>query len=442
MRFHSGFSQRPFLRWIGFCLLILVGVSSISYGASVTYDVEEKKPKKRFLIFPYPQHSDEFGWTVGALAVTQGYLQDQLKFFINVYQTGENRGAIEYEIKDFEIPYVGNRWFLDHSGKFGKYPDPDLRGYTDSNLAFTDERAGTNDSDRENFIRSSGTDERFWFRLKYTLPIGNAEASPVKNYVLKDGLLESGASGGTSWNPLKSGVSVGELKYFYRRVKFDFEEDQNFRTNGLEFKLIRDNRDYSTNPSGGSYQSFVVARDFGWGNSDDSWTNWQLDLRKYFSIGKSNWARQRVFAFDFWLADTPTWDETQTSEGTIINNRPPYYMGSRLGGSGRFRGYPSNRYNDRTAVYYAMEYRYIPRWNPLGETKWLKWFDIDWWQFIGFAELGRVASSFDIGDLHSDMKLSGGLGLRLLMQKIIIRFDLAFSEEETGRLIVNVGQTF
>ena len=130
MRFHSGFSHRPFLRWIGFCLLILVGVSSVSYGASVTYDVEEKKPKKRFFIFPYPQHTDQFGWTVGALAVTQGYLQDQLKFFINVYQTGESKGVVEYEIKDFQIPYMGNRWFLDHSGKFGKYPDPDLRGYT------------------------------------------------------------------------------------------------------------------------------------------------------------------------------------------------------------------------------------------------------------------------------------------------------------------------
>ena len=118
MRFHSGFSQRPFLRWIGFCLLIFVGASSISYGASVTYDVEEKKPTKRFLVFPYPQHSDELGWTIGALAVTQGYLQDQLKFFINLYQTGENRGVIEYEIKDFKIPYVGNRWFLDHSGKW------------------------------------------------------------------------------------------------------------------------------------------------------------------------------------------------------------------------------------------------------------------------------------------------------------------------------------
>ena len=74
--------------------------------------------------------------------------------------------------------------------------------------------------------------------------------------------------------------------------------------------------------------------------------------------------------------------------------------------------------------------------------KLLKWFDIDWWQFVGFAELGRVASDLDIGEMHSDMKLCGGLGFRLLMQKTVIRFDLAFSDEETGQFLVNVGQTF
>jgi hypothetical protein len=113
-------------------------------------------------------------------------------------------------------------------------------------------------------------------------------------------------------------------------------------------------------------------------------------------------------------------------------------MGTVLGGGSQFRGYPGNRYNDRTAIYYALEYRYLPRWNPLAETKWLKWFDIDWWQFVGFAELGRVASGLDIGELHSNMKLSGGLGFRLLMQKTVIQFDLAFSDEETGRFLVNV----
>ena len=94
---------------------------------------DEKKPKKRFFILPYPEHTDELGWSVGALAVAQGYIQPQFKFYVNFYHTGEKKGVVEYDMKDFQIPYVGNRWFLDHSGRYGTYPDPELRGYADGN---------------------------------------------------------------------------------------------------------------------------------------------------------------------------------------------------------------------------------------------------------------------------------------------------------------------
>ena len=255
--------------------------------------------------------------------MAQGYIQPQFKFFINLYQTGEEKGVIEYDMRDFKVPYLGNRWFLDHSGRFGTYPDPDLWGYANRNRTFTGERAGANDSNRENFIQSSGTDERFWFRLGYTLPIADARLSPIKNYVLKDGLLESGASGGTSWNPLESGVTAFELKYFYRRVKFDFEEDENFRTNGFEFKLIRDNRDYSTNPSKGSYQSFTIARDFGWGNSDDSWTNWQLDLKNMFpSANRIGQIKEFLPLISGWPIAPPGMKRKQRKERQSTIGRP------------------------------------------------------------------------------------------------------------------------
>ncbi len=195
MNLFPGIPRRPAFLWIIFSFVIIFTFDALSYAANVTLDEGEEKPKRRFLVFPYPQHTDELGWTIGALAVAQGYIQPQFKFFINAQETGEGRGLIEYDMRDFKIPYAGNRFFLDHSGKFGTYPDPEMRGYTDGNLAFSDERAGTNDSNRENFITSSGTDERFWFRLKYTLPIGDAELSPVKQYVLRDGLLVSGTSG-------------------------------------------------------------------------------------------------------------------------------------------------------------------------------------------------------------------------------------------------------
>ena len=51
--------RRIFIRSIVLCMSAIVGYSCISYGADVTYDVDEKEPKKRFLFVPYPQHSDK-----------------------------------------------------------------------------------------------------------------------------------------------------------------------------------------------------------------------------------------------------------------------------------------------------------------------------------------------------------------------------------------------
>jgi hypothetical protein len=47
-----------------------------------------------------------------------------------------------------------------------------------------------------------------------------------------------------------------------------------------------------------------------------------------------------------------------------ITNRPPAYTSSTLGGLWRMRGFPSQRFNDKAAIYYAAELRLIPEWNP------------------------------------------------------------------------------
>jgi hypothetical protein len=106
-------------------------------------------------------------------------------------------------------------------------------------------------------------------------------------------------------------------------------------------------------------------------------------------------------------------------------------MGSTLGGNMRLRGYSSNRFTDKSAIYYGAEYRTIPQWNPLGSQTWLKWLDIDWWQWVGFVEAGRVADEWDLGELNSDLKWDGGFGLRSMMHKVVVRLDFAFSEEGT-----------
>ncbi|HIP76630.1 MAG TPA: hypothetical protein EYH12_05840 [Psychromonas hadalis] len=60
------------------------------------------------------------------------------------------------------------------------------------------------------------------------------------------------------------------------------------------------------------------------------------------------------------------------------------------------------------------------KWNPI---------PIDWFQLLLFAEAGRVAPEYNLGDLFSDMKYDVGFSLRALAAKVPVRFEVAFGEE-------------
>lgn len=245
------------------------------------------------------------------------------------------------------------------------------------------------------------------------------------------GLLISGAAGGESWNPLISGRTYFELVPFYRRQQLDSDErNVDLKTNGIEFSLFRDNRDFFPNPSLGSGLRLQLTRDFGWFDSSDSWTVLQTEFDKYFSLGSSDWFRQRVIALNFWTAYSPTWEEKENGE---IANRPPPFAGATLGGPWRLRAYPSQRFSDKAAIYYAAEYRAIPKWNPFENWSWLqKHLGVQWLQFVPFAEVGRVAPHWTVKRLHSDMKWDVGVGLRAFLKGLVVRIDTAVSEEDVG----------
>ncbi len=196
------------------------------------------------------------------------------------------------------------------------------------------------------------------------------------------------------------------------------------------------------NPSSGSSQYISVTHDFAWGESKDTWTFTEFEASKYFSLGKSNWARQRVIALNFWTGDTPSWEETIDEHGDrIISNRPPFLEGATLGGFYRMRGYPKNRFNDRSVIYSTAEYRYTMQWNPLGDVSWLQFLKMDWMQLVGFVEGGRVASEYDLSELFSDWKVSGGVGLRAMVAGGVVRLDVAFSDEGMNMWVM-FGQPF
>ena len=60
---------------------------------------------------------------------------------------------------------------------------------------------------------------------------------------------------------------------------------------------------------------------------------------------------------------------------------------------------------------------------------------------VAFVEAGRVADDWELDELHSDMKFSFGAGVRLSVRGLIVRVDLAGSEEG-AEIQMFIGHTF
>jgi hypothetical protein len=408
----------------GIFLLLFFLCSVSAFGQSVRVGPNGEFSEQT-LSLPYAFYNESFGFAVGYIYGVVGRPQKQATLLATA-MAGTKGSAMGFLVgRDLQMPRV-KRLFLDPVVSLGYFKNNEA--YINGNPDFPNERAGSNDSHEDNYVEGDGWDNFFRLKFKYLLPIGAGRDKVIETYKIREGVLESGSIGGTSLNPFKSGRSYLELRPFYRSQQIDGDDvDEVTKTNGLDFSVFLDNRDFYANPSKGFGLRGKLSRDFGWFNSSNSWTNVEGEFDCYIPFQWENWLRQGVIAIDYWTSYSPTWDE---QPGGRIDNRPPAYTGSTLGGLWRMRGYPSQRFNDRAAVYYSAELRLIPKWNPFdGWPRLQKYLGVQWIQMVPFFEIGRVAPSWNIERLHSDMKWDAGLGLRLWAKGIIARIDAAVSEE-------------
>ena len=380
------------------------------------------------LSLPYAFYNENFGFAAGYVHGVVGRPQKQATLLATAI-AGSKGSAMGFLVgRDLQMPSI-DRLFMDPVVSVGYFKDAEA--FIDGNPEFLDERAGSNDSDQDNFIQGDGWDNFLRLRFKYLLPIGHGRDRIIGAFQIQDGLLVSGAAGGDSLNPLESGRTYLELRPFYRWQQIDGDElKTDLKTNGLDFSIFWDNRDFYANPTRGFGLRARYSRDYGWLDSSNSWTNLDSELDLYLPLQLGKRFRQGVLAFSAWTSYSPTWDEQ--ADGTIANN-PPAYTGSTLGGLWRMRGFPSQRFNDKAAVHYAAELRVIPEWNPFDRWTWLQeHVGIEWLQFVPFVEVGRVAPTWNAAELHSDMKWSAGLGVRAWAKGIVARIDAAYSTEGVG----------
>ena len=387
---------------------------------------------------PYAFWNETFGFAAGYVFAMNGFPQPQAGM-VGSIMAGTEGSVMGFAMGQNIRPLRSlPRLFVDPIFSIGYFDNADV--FIDGNPDFPDERAGSNDSDPDNFITGRGRDTFARVRFKYLLPIGTGRERILPAFQFDGGLLVDGANGGDAFNPRKSGLTYVEVMPFFRSQNVENDlVDIDQATNGLELSLFYDNRDIGSNPSRGQSVRLRVARDWGLLDSTDSWTSVGAEADHYVSLGETGRFRQRVLALNAWTSYSPTWSVRPDGR---VENRPPAFSGATLGGLWRMRAFPTQRFNDKAGIYYAAELRLIPEWNPMEYWPALQQrVGIQWIQLVPFVEVGRVAPDWEFDELHRDMKWDVGCGLRAWARGLVARVDVAYSDEGFGVQMM-VGQPF
>ena len=380
----------------------------LAFTASLFVSAPSFSAEKDSAFLPFYFSTETLGHTFGVAGVAKGVGQPQAALF----------GMALYSDKDSYVGFVSAfNYALSENLLFSTQM---YQAQFNDNPYYLGEQ-GSNDSQTGQQTITNGFEQNYQVEFKYLLPWGN-----VKDYGLMGAFQP--IRDVTFASPVKSGVSSVILTPFYSSRELDIYNKTEQAT-GLELTLDWDNRDSVRNPTKGSHTSLEVTLGADSWQSEDIWTKWEFQNSQYYALGPlAELFDQQVLAFDFYTADTPSWDSA----------KPPEQDQVRLGGLYRLRGYTSGRYHGRSAIHYSAEYRVLPDWQPLDDIPVINYYDLPWWQWVLFTEVGRVADEYDAKTLHSDMKWNVGGAVRFQVEGIVVRAEVAKGADEgTFRVMIN-----
>ncbi len=400
---------------------------------------------KDWIILPYAFTADSTGFAGGIGVIKQGLFQPQTTLVASVFygatqditingqpeEANFSGGFISFT--DYKLPYT-NRFFFSLMG---------LKSYFPKNSYHID---GSNDSNKDDVFNTSGNSNFFYTTFRYVLPMGEGLDNPEGLYRLRDGFAmgREGYGGGT---PFVTGRTSIGIKTFFQSDNSDetsrWEDSDWWKnatdvptwdTNGLRFFITHDNTDFDLNPSRGYHFQVQYSKDFAWGNSLQDWDFLEFKYNQYFTLPTFSFTQQNVLALSIWTGYSYSWDNDKEIAHGFNAHRPPIWEGARLGGFNRMRGYDNNRFSDKAVFYATAEYRAVLNWNPLKKNDYIP-VAVDWFQVVGFVEVGRVHDQYNF-DLLSDMKYDVGISLRAMAAQLPVRLDIAYSDEGTNMWVM------
>ena len=389
--------------------------SVLAFSASLFLSPQIVAKEKDSAFVPFYFSTETLGSTVGLAGVAKGVGQPQAALFgMGLYSEKDSYVGF---LSAFNYALSSNLLFSTQMYKARFNDNPYYLGDQGSNSSSTEDKTVTN-----------GDEENYKLEFKYLLPWGN---------VREHGLLGAfqPVRDVSFASPVDSGVSSIIFTPFYSSRELDIYNDKKEEATGFSLTFDWDNRDSVRNTTRGSHTSFDLTTGAESLQSEDLWLKWEFQNSQYYSLGPlGDWFDQQVLAFDFYTADTPTWNKC---DGAVCA-RPPEQEQARLGGLYRLRGYTAGRYHGRSAIHYSAEYRVLPDWQPLDDIPLINYYDLPWWQWVAFAEVGRVADDYDLKTLHEDMKWNVGGAVRFQVEGIVVRAEMAKGADEgTFRVMIN-----
>ena len=404
--------------------IILLFLANPLYADNDTNLTESKD----WVVLPFAFSTESTGTAGGVGMIKQGLFQPQTTLIAAVFaglpedivSDGQEKEAsfrgVFFYFDDYKLPYT-DRTFFSIMGLKSYYPNAQY--YFD----------GSNNSKQSSVFHTSGDSNFVNTEFTYVLPLGDGLNNPLGTYTLEEGFCtdRDGCGGGTPF--ITGRTSIG-IKTFFQHDTFENSSQPvvpSWDTNGLRLFLTHDNTDYNLNPSRGYHLELQYSKDFGWGDSLQSWDFLEAKYNHYVNLDTFSFTKQNVLAFSMWTGYSFSWENEEEILSGINAHRPPVWEGARLGGFFKMRGYDNNRFSDKAAFYATVEYRAVLDYNPLRDNS-LVPVAVDWFQVVAFAEAGRVHDQYNF-NLLSDIKYDVGLSLRALVAQLPMRFDVAYGEE-------------
>ena len=172
-------------------IFLCVFSANSSYGQSIVLG-QDRHFEPKTLKVPYAFYNEAYGAAVGYVYGLSGAPQDQATMLATVMAGTHGSYTFFAMERDIQIPYL-KRLFVDTDLLLGQYGE--LRSYTDGNPRYPNERAGSNDSNKDDYIDGDGHDYLIRLKLKYLLPIGHGKDEIISTQILDRGLLSSGEVG-------------------------------------------------------------------------------------------------------------------------------------------------------------------------------------------------------------------------------------------------------